>query len=98
MNNFIPKVRLRKHQRPKWISADLKHQLNCLKSLRKRLKKSVTELNALKLQEAESNVQESIFNAKSNFEANLVRDYAGKKNYNIFKHIKYFSYPQNYVP
>ena len=88
MNNFIPKVRLRKHQRPKWISADLKHQLNCLKSLRKRLRKSATELNALKLQEAESNVQESIYNAKSNFEANLVRDYAGKKNYNIFKHIR----------
>ena len=36
MNLFIPKVRLRRHQTPKWYTSDIRHHLNCLNTLRKK--------------------------------------------------------------
>ena len=35
---FIPKVRSKPSQYPKWFSSDLKHQLNCLRTSRKKLR------------------------------------------------------------
>ena len=35
MHKFIPKYRLKSHSSPKWFTSEIRHLLNCLKSLRK---------------------------------------------------------------
>ena len=36
MDLFIPKVKLRSHQFPKWFTPDIRHHLNCLPTLRRK--------------------------------------------------------------
>ena len=42
MDLFIPKVRLRSHQRPKWITSTLQHDVNCFRTLKKKYKSHAT--------------------------------------------------------
>ena len=43
MNQFIPKITIKQNHYPKWYTPSLKHQTNCLRSLRKKFSKSRTE-------------------------------------------------------
>ena len=36
MELFIPKVRLKTHQYPKWFTSDIRHSINCLRTLRRK--------------------------------------------------------------
>ena len=53
MELFIPKVRLKTHQYPKLFTFDIRHSINCLRTLRRKCKKhpSPANLNNLKLRE-----------------------------------------------
>ena len=37
MDLFIPKIRLRSHQRPKWITPTLQHDVNCFRTLKRNI-------------------------------------------------------------
>ena len=51
MELFIPKVRLRRTQFPRWYSAELRHKFKCLKSLEMKYKRSKSQLILTKLNE-----------------------------------------------
>ena len=42
MDQFIPKVRLKFNQYPKWFSPQMRHQVKCMRTLRKKLRKHFT--------------------------------------------------------
>ena len=42
MNQFIPKVKLRSNQYPKWFSPQLRHQVKCMRTLCKKLRHHFT--------------------------------------------------------
>ena len=45
MDIYIPKFRLHSHQFPKWFSAELRHRLKCLRTLRRKYKRSLSNHN-----------------------------------------------------
>ena len=44
---FVPKVKLRSYQRPKWFTSEIQHSLNRIHSLRKKVRKSPSPYNCL---------------------------------------------------
>ena len=60
MDLFIPKVKLRSHQFPKWFTPDIRHRLNCLRTLRRKCRTHPTAHNLSKLLLLESNLDADI--------------------------------------
>ncbi len=60
MELFIPKVRLRSMQFPRWYSADLRHQFKCLKSLERNLKVRPSLPNSTRPKQLSGNVQSQL--------------------------------------
>ena len=85
MHKFIPKVKLRSHQRPKWFTPDIQHHLNCTRTLRRRHNTHPTPLTLQKLQHAEHILQEKMTMAKRAYEFNLVHTFASSNNSRIYK-------------
>ena len=91
ITKFVPTVSCsrRNSNLPKWFDKDLRHNLNCLRSLRRRCKSLLHPTSHLseKLFTAESGMMESIISAKADYEAKLVDDFAHNNNARIFSHI-----------
>ena len=92
INIYTPKVLIRPHQRPKWFTPAIKHHLNKIHSLRKRVKSSSSPSSITKLLLAESSLQKEMEQAKTIFEHNLVSNFAFKKDHRIFKYINIISH------
>jgi len=91
MSLFIPKIQIRSKQYPKWFNRDLRHQLKCLHTMRKKHKRSPTEHNENRLNYAEGMFQQSVAAAKSNYETTLVTNFANSSNPAIYHHIRSFT-------
>ena len=91
MDQFIPKVRLRSSQYPKWFNAHIRHQIKCLRTLRRKLRRcfSIPALNRLIC--AEDNLQSELQTVKSNYEQSLLDNFAKYKDPKIFHYIKSLS-------
>ena len=74
MHKYIPKYRLKSHSSPKWFTSEIRHLLNCLKSLRKRFKLYPTQNNLNHLKSAESNLQHKISKTKADYEQAFVNN------------------------
>jgi len=85
--HFVPQFTVRKKQHPKWFTPIIRHQLNCVHSLRRKYKKNPTDSKLQKLQAAESNLQALMAEAKSDFESNLIHNFANRNHQLIFKYI-----------
>ena len=76
----------------------VKHQQNCIHSLRRKLKKKPTNTLKQKLQSEEDSLQVLMEEAKSNYESKLIDTFASYNNNPIFKYIssltKNSSFPQ----
>ena len=79
MKLFIPKVRLRSHQRPKWVTSNLQHDLNHFRTLKRKCKLHPTLQNVSRLKSTESMLQEKLKQAKSTYETTLVLDFASSQ-------------------
>ena len=88
MDLFIPKIRTRSSQFPKWYTSNIHHQIKCLRSLRKKYKSHHTDSNLTRIKVAEDKLQTSIQQAKANFEANLVHNFAYNNDSKIFQHVR----------
>ena len=97
MKLFIPKVRLRSHQRPKWVTSNLQHNLNRFRTLKRKCKLHRTLQNLSRLKSTESMLQEKLKQAKSTYETTLVLDFASSQNHKIYKYINSLS-SKNYLP
>ena len=85
---FIPKVKLRSHQFSKWFTPDIRHHLNCLRTLRRKCTTHPTAHNLSKLLLLESNLDGDISSAKSRYETDLILDFANSNCNKIFKNIR----------
>ena len=71
---YIQKYRLKSHKSPRWFTSEIRHLLNCLRSLRKKYKTHPTQNNFNHLKSAESHLQQKILNAKTDYEQALVNN------------------------
>ena len=88
MDLFIPKVKLRSHQFPKWFTPDIRHRLNCLRTLRRKCITHPTAHNLSKLLLLGSNLDADISSAKSRYETDLIFKFANSNCNKIFKYIR----------
>ena len=88
MELFIPKVRLKTHQYPKWFTSDIYHSINCLRTLRRKCKyhPSPANLNNLKLRETQ--LEDKISSAKPMYENDLIYQFSSSNNSRIYKYIR----------
>ena len=70
------------------IRSHICHQIKCLRTLRKKYKSHPTDHNLNCIKTAEDNLQNSIQQAKSNFEANLVHNFAFSNDSKIYQHVR----------
>ncbi|XP_065895940.1 uncharacterized protein [Dysidea avara] len=87
MDLFIPKIRTSSSQFPKWYTSNIRHQIKCLRTLRMKYKSHPTDHNLNRIKTAEDNLQNSIQQAKANFEANLVHNFAFSNDSKIYQHV-----------
>ena len=91
MTFFIPKVRLRHHQYPRWFTPELRHLSKCLHTLCKKVSKNPTPYLCNKLEKQTSNLCNKIQFAKSLYESRLVGNFAGNCNSKIYDYIRSLS-------
>lgn len=84
---FVPMVRIRSKQRPKWITPNLQHQLNCLRSLRKRMARCQDPSAHTRLQETKQHLHEELMSARTSYETKLVQEFAFSNSPKLFKYL-----------
>ena len=94
---FVPKVKLRRHQRPKWFTSDIQNHLNKVHSLRKKARSTPSPRNLTNFASSESLLQAEMSEAKLNYESHLVSTFAVNKNYKIFNYLHSLT-TQNTLP
>jgi len=72
-------------QYSKWFSPTIHHHLKCLCTLRRKLHFTLTSLQHLI--QLEDLTQHEIFNAKENYEKELINSYANSKDPKLFHYI-----------
>ena len=80
MHIYIPKVRVKPKHHPKWFNSEIRHAINCLRTLRK---KYSTPRNLSKLHSLEYHLHQLMSAAKLLFERNLSMQGSA----NIFKYL-----------
>ena len=84
----VPKIKLnpKKHS-PYWFNSKVRHQINCVRTIRRRISRNPTASSKCKLQEAELKLQDLMSSSKSSFESQLVEDFAFKNSNKIYRYI-----------
>ena len=82
---FIPKMYVKHRKCPKWFNSDIRHHLNCLRTLRRRNKSRPS--NNL-MQTSEELLKLKMTQAKSNFESKLIESLQSGTTSNIFRYIR----------
>ena len=73
MSLYIPKVLIKRHKDPKWYDSDIRHNLKCLRTLKRKDKKSQpSPMRGNKINDLQHYVQSKLLHAKTNFENNLL--------------------------
>lgn len=88
---FVPKKRVRSRNYPKWFTPEICHNINKLRSLRRKLRMNPTENRRESEVFLSSNLEMLIQNAKISWESKLVTDFANSNNQKIYSHIKSLS-------
>ena len=91
MELFIPKIKLKTTQFPKWFTPAIRHHLKCLRTLRRKLRHHFTLSSLQRLIHLEDLTQSEINYAKENYEKNLINNYAYSKDPKLFHYIRSIS-------
>ena len=85
---LAPKVKLKpnKHS-PCWFNSSIRHQINRVRTARKKTNAKPTDLNKQKLEDAERCLRDMMSAAKSSYESQLVNEFAFGNNSKIYKYI-----------
>ena len=89
MQLYIPTVKLRKQDYPKWFNSDIRHCQNCLHTLKRKYRSHPTPHVLSKIKVRESDLQSKLISAKTSFEANLIHNFSQKNNSKVFKYIRH---------
>ena len=74
-SRYIPKVKLKPHNPPKWFNSSIRHHLNCIHSLRRRFRNSPSPSLSDKLHQQEQQLQNLMTQTRIQYEENLFADY-----------------------
>lgn len=88
---FISCQSTRITQNPRWFTSVIKHKLYLVRSACRKFKRSATSYNSDKLLTLKQDLQLSIINAITQFEKNLVNDFAFNSNAGVFNYIRSLS-------
>ena len=88
MDIYTPKVRLRRHQFPKWFSPHLCHQYKCLDTLRRRCRQSPTAHNLAKKMACESDFCTQAELQKAAFESSLITKMSSGNTSIVFDYLR----------
>ena len=87
MNLHIPQVKIKSQKHPKWYNSDVRHHLNCIRTLRRRCFLHPTIHNSSKLQMSETQLQHKMLAAKASFEADLIQESSPKNISRVYRYI-----------
>ena len=82
---FVPKVRIRTKQYPKWFTS---HEANCLRTLRKKYNHSPTDYNLNRLTTAEKMFNDKVKSAKVTNETNLTESFLSHSNPAVCRYLR----------
>ena len=77
---FVPKVKLKAHQPPKWFTPTIRHHLHRIHSLRKVVKSHPSALNRSKLHTEEINLEKLMSTAKIEYESTCLQAHLSPTN------------------
>jgi len=83
--HFIPTTVFQSNNQPVWFNSDIRHHINCLRTLRRKFTNNPTGHNKNKLESSQKLLQAKISNAKTNYETNLITTFDNSK---IYKYIR----------
>ena len=86
---FVPKMKSAVHNtQPVWFDNTIRHQIKCLRTMRRKVKQRFSLDKLKRLQEAEDKLPRSIVMARVNYENKLINDFSKRKNYTVYKYIR----------
>ena len=80
MREYIPLIKQNAAYQPKYYMSSIRHQINIIRSLKKKYRKFPTNTNLAHLNNAEKLLANLISSAKSEYENNLINNFAFKTN------------------
>ena len=95
---FTPTFKHPKCNHPCWFTSDIHHQINCIRTLKRRCRTTDSPALSDRLVTMEAHLQEDILTSKSDFEAKLVYDFSHSKSSKIFSYIKSISKQDSFPP
>ena len=88
---FVPKLKRSSYHHPKWFTPEIKHLLNCIRSLRRNIRKSYTEIRANKLSTLEVKLQALMSTAKETYGARLTAAFTRNPK-DLYRHLRHLSH------
>ena len=85
---FVPKVKVRTKQYPKWFTPQLIHEANCLRTLRKKYTLSPTAHNLNRLTTAGNLFNDKVESAKVTYETNLIESLLSQSNPAVYRYLR----------
>ena len=85
---FVPKVRVKLHNSPKWFDSDIRHHLKCLRTLRRRFRCHPTSNLRSRIDNSELLLKLKMLTAKSSFESNLIKSLHSGNSSGVYKYIR----------
>ena len=82
---YTPVRKIRRHSFPKWFTSEIRHQINCLNTARR---KKSTPAHLQKISDLESQLEDDIALAKSHYESDLVHNFSHSNTSKLFNHIR----------
>ena len=86
--HFIPKVKLRSHHYPPWMKSDLHHEVNCLRSKKRKIKSTGNKQGLEYIQRVNQSFHQNYVTKKSEYESKLTNNFAFSSNSKIYKYIR----------
>ena len=86
--HFVPLTVIKPSSQPVWFNSDIRHHINCLRTLRRKFNNNPTEYNKNKLDSSQNLLQAKISNARTIYESNLITT---SDNFRIYKYIRGFT-------
>ena len=84
MREYIPLIKQNAAYQPKYFTSSIRHQINIILSLKKKYRKFPTNTNLAHLNNAEKLLANQISLAKSEYENNLISNFAFKNQSKIY--------------
>ena len=84
---FVPKVPIKNINQPRWFTPFIRHKVKCLRTQKRKYEKYPTELNKSKVDEIASELHLAMAEAKSDYESNLIFNFAHTHNNKIYQYI-----------